>query len=563
MRTERGLPAGRWLTVPADRTVLGVIHNVTSATRLLDVLAVFEGDPRVRVVFTCTRSSAIEQGVAEFVSENGLFFVPWEKAIAEEFDLAVSTSRGGDLHDIHAPLIGTPHGAGYNKKLSRNPESGIRNPESGEGAGAGGGAFGLSGEWLLHEGRVVPDSIVLSHEEQLARLGRDCPEALPYAHVLGDPCADQLDASAPFRAEYRAALGIRPEQKLLLITSTWGADSVLGSSFDVVRRALAELPYDEFRVLAAVHPNAWYGHGGWQIRTWLEPCLRAGLLLPPPAGDTWKAALCAADAFVGDHGSLSLYAAARGLPGLLAGFGEDTVAPGSAMAWLGERLPRLDPLAPLAGQLAAAVPVPGAAERVSSRPGRSAALLRALCYRRLGLPEPPSACVPRPVVVPGGGGTASGPAGPPLYVDAAVSGRAVELRRYPAEPQGRGTAHLGPDPHAVADAAEPDPRWRGRADVLLARAGADPAELLARHPGCAVVAGPGGRLVLRDGREFGVSGRGGVEPALAGSALLALLGAGAEPEGEVALRVGGVVSALRFTRLGVGGGVVSGRGGAG
>ncbi|MCX5377827.1 hypothetical protein [Streptomyces sp. NBC_00091] len=394
----------------------------------------------------------------------------------------------------------------------------------------------------------MPDAIVLSHEEQLARLDRDCPEASPYAHVLGDPCADQLAASAPFRAEYRAALGIRPGQKLLLITSTWGPDSVLGSSFDVVRRALAELPYDEFRVLAAIHPNAWYGHGGWQIRTWLEPCLRAGLLLPPPAGDTWKAALCAADAYIGDHGSLSLYAAARGLPGLLAGFGEDTVAPGSAMAWLGGRLPRLDPFAPLAGQLARAVAVPGAAERVTSRPGRSAALLRALCYRRLGLPEPPSDCVPRPVAVPPGPGAGRGPAGPPLYVDAAVAGREVRLRRYPAEPQGHGTAHLGPDPHAVADAAEPDPRWRGRADVLLARAGADPAELLARYPGCALVAGPGGRLVLRDGREFAASGTD--DPALAGSVLLALLGADADPRGEVALRVGDAVSALRLTRLG-------------
>ncbi|MGW0391203.1 hypothetical protein ACWDYJ_09925 [Streptomyces sp. NPDC003042] len=547
MRTERGLLARRWLTVPAERTVLGVIHNVTSATRLLDVLTVFEGDPRVRVVFTCTGSSAFEDGIAEFIAARELFFIPWEEALARSFDLAVSTSRGGNMEDISAPLIGTPHGAGYNKKLSRNPESGIRNPESGA------GAFGLSPEWLLHDGAVVPAAIVLSHEEQRARLDRDCPEAALHAHVLGDPCADQLDVSAPFRTEYRAALGIRPEQKLLLITSTWGGESVLGSSFDVVRRALAELPSDEFRVLAAVHPNAWYGHGGWQIRTWLEPCLRAGLLLPPPAGDTWKAAICAADAYLGDHGSLSLYAAARGLPGLLAAFDENTVAPGSPMAWLGERLPRLDPFAPLAAQLASAVALPGAAARVTSRPGRSLGLMRALCYRHLRLPEPPYTCLARPVALPAPA-PAGVPAGPALLVDAAVAGREVTVRRYPAEPQGRGTAHLGADPHTVADAAEPDPRWRARAEVLVARAGSEPGELLARHPGCVLVAGPGGRLVLRDGREFtatgGAGAAGGVDPALAGSALLALLGAGAEPEGEVALRVGGTVSALRLTLLG-------------
>ncbi|MFI5999100.1 hypothetical protein ACIA98_01560 [Streptomyces sp. NPDC051366] len=137
LRTERGLPDRRWLTVPAGRTVLGVIHNVTSATRLLDVLAVFEGDPRVRVVFTCTGSSELDGGVAEFAAAHGLFLIPWKEALAQKFDLAVSTSRGGDLEEISAPLIGAPHGAGYNKKLSRNPESGIRYRGWGRGWGRG------------------------------------------------------------------------------------------------------------------------------------------------------------------------------------------------------------------------------------------------------------------------------------------------------------------------------------------------------------------------------------------------------------------------------------------
>ncbi|MEV0412616.1 hypothetical protein AB0I68_17875 [Streptomyces sp. NPDC050448] len=305
------------------------------------------------------------------------------------------------------------------------------------------------------------------------------------------------------------------------------------------------MPYDEYRVLAAVHPNAWYGHGGWQIRNWLEPCLRAGLMLPPPAGETWKAAICAADAFLGDHGSLSLYAAARGLPGLLASFGADTVAPGSPMAWLGERLPRLDPVRPLAAQLAEAVALPSAAARITSRPGRSLALLRHLCYRHLALPEPQFPCVPRPVAVPEPSPPRS-PVGPALYVDTRVTGWEVAVRRYPAEPQRGAAAHLGADVHVVADAAEPDPRLRGLADVLVARPGADPVAVFARNPGCALVAGPGPRLLLRGGREFGVPA--GVDPALAGSALLALLGEGLDAETEFTLRVGGAASALRLSR---------------
>ncbi|MEV8532845.1 hypothetical protein [Streptomyces sp. NPDC051211] len=351
--------------------------------------------------------------------------------------------------------------------------------------------------------------------------------------MTGDPVLDELAASRPFRTEYRAALGIRPNQKLLLVTSTWSERSLLGASFELMGRAVAELPYGEYRVVAAVHPNAWYAHGGWQIRTWLAACRRAGLLLPSPAEPTWKAAICAADAFIGDHGSLSLYAAAQGLPGLLAAFDERTVAPGSPMAWLGEQLPRVSPTTPLARQLADAIRLPDAAGRVSSRPGRALAVFRELCYRQLRLPPPESGCPPRPVPLPEPPAAPRSPVGRALYVDAVVAGARVVLRRYPAEVQGRVTAHLGAEPHLLADEAEPEPRWRDSAEILLAR-GSTPAELFARHPGCELVVAAG-RLHLRGGGVFTASG---AEPGLAASALLA----GAE--GRCTLEAGGRVHRL-------------------
>jgi hypothetical protein len=105
-------------------------------------------------------------------------------------------------------------------------------------------------------------------------------------------CLDQLKAGLAFRPAYRRALGLLPGQRLFVVSSTWGQGSVLGSpQADVLRRALAELPADEFRVLAAVHPNAWYGHGAWQIHSWLAPLIDAGLMLPRPETEVWKAAL--------------------------------------------------------------------------------------------------------------------------------------------------------------------------------------------------------------------------------------------------------------------------------
>ena len=111
----------KWRTVPTRLSVLAVIHNVTSATRMLDVLPALESDPRVQTVITWTESSPFRHGVPEFLHGTGRIFLPWEKALEREFDLAITTSLGGDLHRIKAKILRLPHGMGYNKYL--RPES--------------------------------------------------------------------------------------------------------------------------------------------------------------------------------------------------------------------------------------------------------------------------------------------------------------------------------------------------------------------------------------------------------------------------------------------------------
>ncbi|MFF9527264.1 hypothetical protein ACF1DV_35635 [Streptomyces achromogenes] len=495
----------RWSTVVAERSVLGVVHNITSATRLLDLLAVFEGDERIQVFFTRTGSSELDGGTEEFLTSRGMARISWQDALSQPFDLAVATSRGGELHHIPFPLIGAPHGAGYNKVLSREPGAGSREP--------GAGAFGLTSEWLVHEGRVVPAAIVLSHDEQLRRLADGCPEAVPRAVVAGDPCLDQLRAGLSFRAAYRRALGLLPGQRLVVVSSTWGRDSVLGTpGADVLRRALAELPADEFRVLAAVHPNAWYGHGAWQIRHWLAPLTESGMLLPAPESETWKAALCAADFLIGDHGSLTMYGTALGIPCVLGAFHDSAVARDSPMDRLGRLLPRLSRAVPLLPQLLHAARTqpddPALAvlrQSVSSAPGESARRLRRLFYTWLKLPEPGHPAATRAIPVP-----SPGPAAPRLphlpaaFVTATVDeadddaapggGGTVRIRRFPASAQRAQSRHLA-DAHLAADPDDPDPRWPRSADVLLVPAERGPlpdevsgSSLARRFPGCGLVA---------------------------------------------------------------------------
>jgi hypothetical protein len=139
--------------------------------------------------------------------------------------------------------------------------------------------------------------------------------------------------------------------------------------------------------------------------------LRRGVLLVPPE-EGWRGVLAAADVVIGDHGAVTCYAAAAGVPVLLASFPREEIEPGSPSAELGEMAARLSlrkPLGPQLARAAAGWPSPGQARataQVTSVPGQSARIIQTTMYRLLGLPEPeaPPAvlAVPPPVVIPTG-----------------------------------------------------------------------------------------------------------------------------------------------------------------
>jgi hypothetical protein len=242
---------------------------------------------------------------------------------------------------------------------------------------------------------VVPAAIVLSHRADLEILGRQCPEALPAAEIIGDPCQDQLTVSKPLRTAYRRALGVTRRERLVVTASTWGTQSLFGQLADLHDRMLAALPGDRFQVAALCHPNIWYGHGPRQVRAWLGSAMRRGLGLVPP-GSEWLGALIAADVVIGDAGSTTVYAAAAGTPVLLGTFPDTGIAAGSAAALLADSVPRLRTGRPLAAQLDDAVMhhhsrlSESVAERVTSEPGQFNRNMRRLIYRLIGLSQPRS-----------------------------------------------------------------------------------------------------------------------------------------------------------------------------
>lgn len=276
------------------------------------------------------------------------------------------------------------------------------------------------------------------------------------------------------RQRYRNALGADPRRSLVVVTSTWSTNSLLGSWPNLLRRLLAELPVDRFQVAAIMHPNIWQGHGSAQVKLWLADCLRAGLTVIPPL-EGWRAALIAADLVVGDFGAVSCYGAAVGRPVLLAVFPEDQIVPGTAVHRLGQIAPRLDHTSSLRAQVEAAIQTHDnmryaeIAELVTSVPGESARLLRTACYRLMGLAEPATEAIvaelPTDGLIPRAG---------PRVAAAHVTGeidaarRVVRVERFPADVSPRfGGPPLDRPRHLVVHSGHPVRGLRDAADVLF------------------------------------------------------------------------------------------------
>ncbi|WP_017541854.1 hypothetical protein [Nocardiopsis halophila] len=382
---------------PPERKVLVVVRSVPAAGRLLDAVEVFGDDDRIAVEFALNPGSVSEDGIRAVLAAAGVEQVlSWEEAVArrEEFALAMAASPKEGLHRLSTaggtaapsgpPLLLMPHGAGHNR-LVQEADGPLRT------------ASGLAPEQLLHAGVPVPTVLALSHPEQRGRLRG--PLERIRTEVVGDPSFDRMRDNEGRRDRFRRALGVPEGGRLVVLSSTWNRDSLVGSVREGIRRVLRRLPCEEYRTALVVHPNVWHRHGR---RKGLELLLRreraAGLALVDPH-EGWRAALIAADAVVGDHGSTTYYAAALGRPVLLAAFGRDELDPASPLHAFGAACPVLAPDEDPLRRIEEVVDAPRPRTRglLIDRVGQAAERLRAQCYALLGLDPPEGPVEPPPL----------------------------------------------------------------------------------------------------------------------------------------------------------------------
>lgn len=383
--------ADKWLTRDCRR-VLVIVPHMTAGTRLGDLLPLLEADHRIQVLFTVPAADDAWPGVEEYVHSTGGVTVPWHQVLRSTFDLALAASYS-HVDRISAPVLVVPHGAGGGRSR-RSPWI----------------AAGTTGrvetrDLLVRDGRVVPAAVAAATDADARQMREACPEAADRIVVAGDPVYDRIRASAPHRRRYRDALGVLPGRQLVVLSSTWSRYSLFGGDRDLWDRVMTDLPADRYRVVAALHPNMWAAHGRRQVLAWLAHQMSSGLGVLPPQ-DGWRAALAGADAVIGDHGSVTAYGAAIGVPTLLTGVSAEDVPEGGTAGVLRDLCPIIDEELPLNDQVEYATAneredVGGVlTQRLTSCPGRSTAILRATMYRLLGLTEPARSVPVSPLPLP-------------------------------------------------------------------------------------------------------------------------------------------------------------------
>lgn len=533
----------RWDTFSTERTVLAVTRTMASTTRALDVLSLLADDERVQTCFTVAPRSQFDAGVDDLLATLGARNISWDDATRQEFDLAISASANGPLHQLQAPLMLLPHGAGHHKAMA-------------SATGASGRA-GLSPDQLLRSGSVVASAIMLPGLDAQRILAHQCPQALERSRVAGDLTLQQLRRNADSRRLFRSALQVADDQLLLAVSSTWGSESLAGKLPDLPLRLLAELPSDEYKVALILHPNISARHSRYELNRRLSTARAAGLrVVPPEVG--WQAAVLAADCLIGDHGSVSFYAA-DSLPVLFAPGSPSDLPVHSPVAKLIDASPTLDPAAPLRPQIEAALAA-GSTEAAHACVGEAIAegvdaarTFRSAVYELLRLPEPDTEPEPPPPVARAAHTTVSA-----HLVCAELSSQrdAVRLTRYPAAAAARPPDYA----YLAVSADEPRPRLRESAAVLVdltcsATPTARLEELLRQYPGCrtvAVVYADGVAVRSRDfpeGTQLTVNLTVyGLDAAAAASACHAYAKAGALPKATVKVQIGSSAYPLTISR---------------
>lgn len=353
--------------------MLFVGHTRVSLRVLRRVHRLLAADPRLDLSLTLAPDRYAAGRDREALAW-GLPVLPYPDCADRPWDLVLLASHGGaHLFDRAGATVFVPHGVGAGKA-------------------AEGADFTYGARFTLRDGRPIYTVMLEASEEGRRQALRTTPELAGTVEVVGELETDEFLGLARHRDTARELLGAEPEDRVLLVSATWGDGGLLGRDGPRLLASAAGLPV-RVRVLLRAHPHNWDDTG--------RPVghLAAALAAAPdtvrvvPPWQPWLGAYLAADLAVYDFGSLALRFALLPRPMVAVPVEAGTVTPGSRMAALRAVTPPLpEPSLPRAVEVADRVGVPAGlaalGPSITSHPGQAAARIRRVLYGLLGTPPP-------------------------------------------------------------------------------------------------------------------------------------------------------------------------------
>lgn len=360
----------------SDRWILITCGGGHLADHLADFHRLFAGDPRLRFRLLVPREerqpgSAARTRAVLTLPEVGLLW-----ATVFRWDLVV-------VADHHEPAVPKPR---------RCPVIRVQHGLPGKRVDGSIYAFGPAAfDW---RGRLRYTKVLVS-SDAVKRLAVECDPAFEGAvEVVGNLGDDRLLAEVPNRADHRQRLGIGPDERVVLVFSTWGPNGLFHRFGDAILAQAGALR-DEFRFILSAHrldnqPGAGERNWGEHVASQAS----RGFLVRDPDED-WVPYLVACDVVLSDHTSVTTHAALIDRPVVHVPAAGGVLEPGSPVWRLHKVTPGIRADATDLGEtLRAALsdgPSPGLrdlAGQLNSHPGEAADRIRAITHELLRLAPP-------------------------------------------------------------------------------------------------------------------------------------------------------------------------------
>ncbi|MFT5522668.1 MAG: hypothetical protein ACI9G1_002758 [Pirellulaceae bacterium] len=299
------------------RRVLLVYYNKLTARYVKHVAEILKDDPRVELVVTRAPFVDRESEVDDFDDQQSFNIphIPFVHALTKWWDLVVFADHyPAVMFHPSIPKVFVTHGMFAGRR------------------------FGDINYVYGRRAVSADGSPMFTRMFAAGELERQCvrdinPSLMSRVAVTGDILADELILRQPSRSQIREQLQLGADERVVMLMSSWGPDSLIqkhGSRFFEEAAALSET----YRLVLSIHPNNWTRKIE-SDRSWLSAlrrCEELGVTLV--SGIDWQDYVIAADLFVADYTSLGLYASLMNRPMVMVPFDVAQFTPGSPIVHL-------------------------------------------------------------------------------------------------------------------------------------------------------------------------------------------------------------------------------------